>query len=169
MLFVSHNQSFVNRLATKIWDIRNGVIIEYPGTLYEYYDHLARIETSSQKEFIEEAKTADSVEDESLINRDALNKKDKRKERAEIRHRISETLQPIEKKLVDIEERITIMEQREKEIEKKLVDPELFKDEGKSVPLLNEYNELREKLKELMLRWEYQHDQLEKTKRELDV
>ncbi len=41
ILFVSHNQSFVNRLATKIWDIRDGAIVEYPGTLTEYFDHLA--------------------------------------------------------------------------------------------------------------------------------
>lgn len=169
MLFVSHNQSFVNRLATKIWDIRDGVIVEYPGTLYEYYDHLARIETSLRKDFKEETKSVDSSEYESLMNRDALNKKVKRKERAEIRRKISEILQPIEKKLADLEECITVMEEREKEIENQLVDPEIFKDESASVPLLNEYNELREKLKELMIRWEYHHDQLEKTKRELDV
>ena len=28
LLFVSHNQSFVNRLATKIWDIRDGAVVE---------------------------------------------------------------------------------------------------------------------------------------------
>jgi ATP-binding cassette subfamily F protein 3 len=40
LLFVSHNQSFINRLATKIWDIRDKNIMEYPGTLSEYYLHL---------------------------------------------------------------------------------------------------------------------------------
>ncbi len=41
LLFVSHNQSFINRLATKIWDIREGSIRGYPGNLDEYYRHLS--------------------------------------------------------------------------------------------------------------------------------
>jgi ATP-binding cassette subfamily F protein 3 len=47
LLFVSHNQSFINRLATKIWDIRDSKIIEYPGGLYEYYDHLTNLDKDS--------------------------------------------------------------------------------------------------------------------------
>ena len=42
LVFVSHNQAFVNRLVTKVWDIKDGGVTEYPGTLNEYYDHLAR-------------------------------------------------------------------------------------------------------------------------------
>ena len=47
LLFVSHNQSFVNRLATKIWDIREESIAEFPGTLKEYFHHLAATEEDS--------------------------------------------------------------------------------------------------------------------------
>ena len=50
LLFVSHNQSFVNRLATKIWDIRNREVVEYPGTLNEYYEHLARLDEEIHKD-----------------------------------------------------------------------------------------------------------------------
>ncbi|HIJ36192.1 MAG TPA: ABC-F family ATP-binding cassette domain-containing protein, partial [Deltaproteobacteria bacterium] len=37
LLFVSHNQSFVNSLATKIWDVVEQGIVEYPGSLNEYF------------------------------------------------------------------------------------------------------------------------------------
>ncbi len=36
LVFVSHNTSFVNRLATKVWDIEGGDVVEYPGNLASY-------------------------------------------------------------------------------------------------------------------------------------
>jgi protein subunit release factor A len=61
------------------------------------------------------------------------------------------------------------MEKRKTELEQLLADPDLFKDKSKSVPLLNEYGEVRKKLDELMGRWEYQQEQLESAKRELGI
>lgn len=36
VVFVSHDREFIRSLATRIWDIRDGQIIDYPGTLEEY-------------------------------------------------------------------------------------------------------------------------------------
>jgi ATPase subunit of ABC transporter with duplicated ATPase domains len=36
VIFVSHDREFINSLATRILDIKNGEIIDYPGTLNEY-------------------------------------------------------------------------------------------------------------------------------------
>lgn len=36
LIFVSHNTAFVNRLATKVWDIEDGQVVEYPGNLVAY-------------------------------------------------------------------------------------------------------------------------------------
>ena len=41
MVFVSHNRSFIDRLATRIWEIDDGKIHVYPGNLTEYMAHLA--------------------------------------------------------------------------------------------------------------------------------
>ena len=41
MLFVSHNRAFIDRLATRIWEIDDGKIHVYPGNLSEYMSHLA--------------------------------------------------------------------------------------------------------------------------------
>ncbi|MBC8071174.1 MAG: ABC-F family ATP-binding cassette domain-containing protein, partial [Deltaproteobacteria bacterium] len=38
LIFVSHNRSFVRRLATKIWNVENATVDTYPGTLDEYLD-----------------------------------------------------------------------------------------------------------------------------------
>ncbi|MGE5840840.1 MAG: ABC-F family ATP-binding cassette domain-containing protein [Deltaproteobacteria bacterium] len=158
LLFVSHNQSFVNRLATKIWDMRDGAVLEYPGTLHEYFDHLAGKETAAEVEGDEEDEAPSRPKKKSL-----------RKEKAEKRSLISIALKPIQAKLKQLEERIDEMEKRKAEIEQKLADPDFFKDKSKSIPLLNEYGEMRKKLDELMGRWEYQQEQLESAKRELGI
>jgi ATP-binding cassette subfamily F protein 3 len=163
LLFVSHNLSFVNRLATKIWDIRDGAMIEYPGTLQEYFDHLA----GKEAELEVEEERQDLGEEVDLASRQK--RKSLRKEKAEKRGLIAATLKPIQTKLRHLEERIDEMEKRKAELEQSLADPDLFKDKSKSVPLLNEYGDLRKKLDELMGRWEYQQEQLEAAKRELGI
>ena len=163
---MSHNQSFVNRLATKIWDIKDKSIFEYPGKLYEYYDHLSREGpnslTSDQKEKKKEQEEKTSPE--KISSRKSL-----RKEKAERRRLISETLKPVKEKLHDLETRIEDLEEKKKDLEEILADPNIFKDKGKSVPLLNEYGEVKGKLEELLERWEYQHEKLESEEKKLGL
>jgi ATP-binding cassette subfamily F protein 3 len=159
LLFVSHNLSFVNRLATKIWDIRDGTIVEYPGTLSDYEHHLSLKEAGPPPQPAPlspaPAQTAPS-------------KKTARKEKAERRSRIAAVLNPIQDRLRELEQRIDDMEKRKEELEKALADPEVFKDKDQCVPMLNEYDGLRKKLDELMARWEYQHGELESAKKALE-
>jgi len=48
LVFVSHNTAFVNRLATKIWDVVDEDIEEYPGTLAEYLEHQTQQEAAAR-------------------------------------------------------------------------------------------------------------------------
>jgi ATP-binding cassette, subfamily F, member 3 len=167
LVFVSHNLSFVKRLATKIWDIRDGEIQEYPGTLQEYEEHLALggSENGSRVQ-AQEVKAAKPSQEQ---RQDADSKKAKRKEKAEKRTIVSATLKPIQDKLQQLEDRIHSVEGRMKEVEGLLSEPETFKDKEKCVPLLNEYTELKKKLDELMGRWEYNQEALESARQELGV
>lgn len=174
LLFVSHNQSFINRLATKIWDIRGREIIEYPGNLDEYYDHLERIKV--RQDTIEKnsksvpqkglTKNHDSAPKESGQNR---NRKAQKREQAEKRRLIHDTLKPILTELEDLEQRIAGLESTQKEIEKMLADPEIFRDKDRSVPLLNEYSHVRKELDQLLSDWEKCQGELESTKKGLGV
>ena len=76
-----------------------------------------------------------------------------RKEKAEERRRIQETLKPMEKKVHDIEKRLHRLEETKKELEQRLADPETFKDKETSLPLLNEYGNVKRKVDELFARW----------------
>ena len=88
---------------------------------------------------------------------------------AERRQLIYDTLKPIHSELENLEARIEDLETRKEEIEKTLADPDFFSDKNKSVPLLNEYNEAREELDDLLLKWEQRQGDLESEKRKLGV
>jgi len=162
LIFVSHNQAFVNRLATKIWDIREEMIEEYPGSLDEYYDHLDRISKHRSLE-------PDKKQVHESPWKEKKSRKDQKRAEAEKRRLVRSTLKPIQDKLTLIEQRITDLEQRKKDLEKLLSDPDIFTDKDKSVPLLDEYSEVREKIEELMARWEYGQDQLESARKNLGI
>ena len=162
LIFVSHNQSFVNRLATKIWDTQGEKIEEYPGNLNEYYDHLERFAKTSSE-------NADEKQTQSIHRKDKKSRKAQKKEAAEKRLMIRETLQPIQEKLFALEKRISDLERRQKELETILSDPAVFADTSKSPSLLNEYSDVREKVKELLSRWEFAQEQLESAKKGLGV
>ena len=174
LLFVSHNQSFINRLATKIWDIRDKEVVEYPGNLHEYYDHLARIEDRSDMgESFQDRRGEGNSTEESPSRQGSTKKREERKAgkraRAEKRREIQETLKPILSELERVEERIAELESRRKVLEGLLSDAELFKDKKKSVPLLQEYRQNKQDLDTLLAAWEKGQGELETTKNRLGI
>jgi ATP-binding cassette subfamily F protein 3 len=168
LLFVSHNQSFINRLATKIWDIRDSKIIEYPGGLYEYYDHLTKLEKDLSDLASKEAEEGMNQEDKAQ-DKTRDSKKEIRKKKAENRNLISSKLKPVLDKLSLLENKISDLERREKEISGMLTDPDLFKDKNRSIPLLNEYSSLREEMEKAMFEWEKDQGRLEEMEEELGL
>ena len=167
LLFVSHNQAFAGRLARKIWDIRERSIVEYPGNLYEYYDYLSAMDDSPLTEGRGETGAAgisDQPDPDKTKSRKIL-----RKEKAEKRLQINETLKPIKENLLGLEKRIDELETRKDVLEKELADPDIFKDKERSLPLLAEYGKVKGKLEELMGRWEHQQETLDAAKVELGL
>ena len=75
----------------------------------------------------------------------------------------------MEEKLSMLEEKISRLETREKEISNLLTDPELFKDSSRSVPLLSEYKKIKQDLDESIIEWEKTHNQMEELREELGL
>jgi ATP-binding cassette subfamily F protein 3 len=168
LLFVSHNQSFISRLATKVWDINDGKIIEYPGSLKEYYLHLAGNEATEsipvpQKESMRQNEKINQAT-ETKDTRKAV-----RKEKAEKRNLMRSRLRPFEEKVSYLENRISELEAREKEIGLLLSDPSVYHDKSKSVSLLDEYRHVKEELEDAILKWEECHNELETIKAEFGL
>jgi ATP-binding cassette subfamily F protein 3 len=161
LLFVSHNQAFVNRLATKIWDVRDGELVEYPGTLDEYYARMAEAEATLEAR-------SPSEDDVDMGDDAPKTRKEMRKARAENRRKTRAALGPIQSALRRTEERIHRLEARQKTLEQELADPEIFRDETRSVPLLKEYDRIKNDLDALMAEWEQGQERLESMMQEID-
>jgi ATP-binding cassette subfamily F protein 3 len=168
LLFVSHNQSFIKRLATKVWDIGPQGIAEYPGTLDEYEGHLAK--AMLEPKGAPGAGITQSTDRTKTVQEDSLkNRKLKRRQNAENRQRVGATLKPLQETLLHLEHRIDELEKKAHTLEKTLADPDFFKDKSNSLPALNQYGEVKKKLDELILRWEHKQEELNATKEELGV
>jgi ATP-binding cassette subfamily F protein 3 len=141
LLFVSHNQSFVNRLATKIWDIEDGHVTLFPGRLDEYYEHLAASDTQSAP--LEQKTTTEMNKPHESQAKTPKTRKELRREKAEKRRIMNAIIRPIEN-----------------ELEKILAEPDMIRDKERYLPLLNEYTAGRNELKALMEVWEVKQEEL---------
>lgn len=169
LIFVSHNTSFINRLATKIWDVSGHTIIEYPGNLKEYYDHLAQRAPRQETEDRGENSPQDPSRVAQPPTKKRKSKKELKRERAERRRQIQETLNPIETAISQLEESISALEKEKEQLEKDLSNPDLFKDSEKGPALAQQYKEVKDNLDNLLYQWEEKQEQLERVKRNLGI
>lgn len=166
LLFVSHNQGFINRVATKIWDISDGNVEEYPGTLDEYVDHVKRCKKAEPDGKEGEKKKEEAVKKPKT---EKLTAKERRRIGAERRMIINQKLGPIKKELAKIELRIDELEKKEKNVSEQLADPETYQDTTRSEPLIGEYRDVKIELSQLMRKWEHQQENLEAGQKELQA
>jgi ATP-binding cassette, subfamily F, member 3 len=147
LLFVSHNRSFVNGLATRIWEVRDGVIDSQPGDLDDWSRRRA-------------AQTASEAHDGSPRAPAGGQGVQARRERALQREQRDKVLGPIKRAVAELEQRIAQLEQEKKAAEGRLADPALFSDPARSTPLITAYRDAARKLEELYARWEHKSEEL---------
>ncbi len=194
LLFVSHNRAFVRRLATKIWNVHDGTVEIYPGTLDEYLDS-ARTRGLAL-EAVADGKAGPTKQPRSAGKPRASGRGPEpqtserqgggavaspsgtgegprapsvqaRRERAEERARQSKRLKPLQRKVAELEARIAELEEAQKQRSVELADPEVYGDEARRTRLLDEYQEAASKLEELGGRWELATLELEEVVAEL--
>ena len=167
LLFVSHNRGFINKLAKKIWDIRDGKLYEFPGNLDDYLHHLELRKKRLEPETGPARGRADRTEKDKEAVRDS--RKAQKRAQAELRQQAYQKLSPIQAKIQKLEKRIEELEARQAQLEQMLADPKIYEDSNKSVPLLSEFSELKTKLEDLLARWEHQNQKAEKISETLSV
>jgi len=145
LLFVSHNRSFVNGLATQVWEVKDGRVDAQPGDLDDW-----------SRRHAAEAAAAPAAERDSKGGQGAR----ARRERAVERERRERALGPLKRAIAELEARIARLESQRKEAEAQLADPALFADPARSTPLVTAYRDAGKKLEELYARWEHQQEQL---------
>jgi ATP-binding cassette subfamily F protein 3 len=162
LLFVSHNRSFVNGLATHVWEVKEGKLDAQPGDL----DDWQRRRTAEQEaEKVRTSLLAAAVDGESRGGAG----KEARRERAQERERRAKLLGPLQKEVVRIEARIAALEAERKAAETQLADPAVFADPVRSRPLVGAYRAAGEELEELMAAWEEKQAALEAATRAAEM
>ena len=159
LVFVSHNRSLIRRLATRIWNVEDGRVETYPGTLDEYMYSMAqrRLAVSAA----EPAKT--TTQAPATAKED--DKARKRRE-AEARQKKSAKLGPLEKQVAQLEERIGTLEAEQKVRSAELADPTVYGDAPRRNKLLADFQTAQDKLEELTSRWEKAAAELETARAE---
>jgi len=147
LLFVSHNRSFVNGLATQVWEVKDGKIDAQPGDLEDWQ---RRRTAARETKAAAAAPVADKVDQG----------KESRRERAVQREKRDKLLGPLKKEVAQLEARIAQLEEEKKSAEAHLADPAIFADQARSVPLITTYRAAEKKLEELYARWEQKQEEL---------
>jgi ATP-binding cassette, subfamily F, member 3 len=145
LIFVSHNRSFVNQLATHIWEVRDGGVQIFPGNLDDYLDDY----------LYHQAKAHQPVaKAEPELRASGTNHKDRKRVEAEERQRKSALVTPLKKEIARMEARIGQLEELVKAREAELADPVLYNDFVRAKPLLQEHRAAKEELDALYQTWE---------------
>jgi len=185
--FVSHNRTFVRRLATRIWHVHDGTIEEFPGTLDEFLYHLAQARRRADKDGAGRPVTADVIDrpvetvagNGSQAARKSRDSKARgaptapgagqtphpagaqrsaqtphAQARAEAARPQKNKARELERRIADYEARIAAIEKAQEERSRELSDPAVYADHSRYGTLLAAYTDDKNKLEELMLRWE---------------
>ncbi|SFJ72968.1 ABC-F family ATP-binding cassette domain-containing protein [Thermoflavimicrobium dichotomicum] len=133
LLFISHDRYFINRLASRIWEVSAEGIKDYPGS-YEWYLEKKALEK------LEEASQETSTQHSAQTYRQK--EKEEQRRQKQRQQRIAE----LEQEIMDLEQRITA-------IHEELCQPDLFSDPIKSAALKDELEQLEKTLSQKTDEW----------------
>jgi ATP-binding cassette subfamily F protein 3 len=164
LVFVSHNRSFVRQLATRIWNVEDGKVDTYPGTLEEY---LAR----HRGDRVEDAPVAAPTRGEARIEVSPLEKpasaeskadrRARRREEAERRADRNRRVGPLRRRVAELEAQIEALEAAQRERNLELADPNVYEDGARRQALLRDYQRDAAALQEITEAWELAQQELE--------
>lgn len=169
LIFVSHNRSFVRRLATRIWNVAEGRVETYPGTLDEYMESaVRRLEMPDDSPVPTGLLNPEGRKSESKKKGRAAEKERRRRE-AEARARRKERVGPLEKEIARLEARIGELEVLQKERSALLSDPDVYAHAERSAELMRDFQAGQGELDELTAAWEAASLRLEEALEELEA
>ena len=143
LLYVSHDRYFINQTATRILDLTHHTFVNYIGN-YDYYLEKKEELTAAYTENID--MTSDSSTDSGGVSASKLSWQEQKELQAKERKRQNE--------LKKTEERISVLEDRDREIDELMVQEEIFTNSVKCQELAKEKVQIAEELETLYKNWE---------------
>ena len=143
LLYVSHDRYFINQTATRILDLTHHTFVNYIGN-YDYYLEKKEELTAAYTENID--MTSDSSTDSGEVSASKLSWQEQKELQAKERKRQNE--------LKKTEDRISVLEDRDREIDELMVQEEIFTNSVKCQELAKEKVQIAEELETLYKNWE---------------
>ncbi|HSI05985.1 MAG: ABC-F family ATP-binding cassette domain-containing protein [Myxococcota bacterium] len=143
VVFISHDRYFIDRVATKLVEVRPGpqgpsILTEFVGD-YDYY-------LWKRRELMPEPVAASTRNSEASASSNQITREEKKSQQREATRRAKESAR--------LESEIGTHEARMREIDALLCDPQVYADVAKSKTLLDERRGLDEQLPALYSAWE---------------
>ncbi|MBQ9210274.1 MAG: ABC-F family ATP-binding cassette domain-containing protein [Clostridia bacterium] len=133
IIAISHDRYFINRFAQKVCVLEDGRLKEYLGN---YDDYFAKVSRDQEPDGDLPQMTKTAADKEKKRSREEQRKEKERKER----------LKALEKEIADAEAEAERMEKR-------LSDPETYRDPEEGARITREYNAKKEKIDQLYEAW----------------
>lgn len=149
LLIVSHDRYFLNQLAQRVWELRDGALYDYAG---------------NYSRFIEQ-RQASLAQDAPHAGPDVKRRggeRDQKREEAQRRNEIYRRKKVYADELAALEERIDGLEKRKKEDERELCRPEVLLDSVRVQALMKDLADAGAELEAATSRWEELMEIIEK-------
>jgi len=153
LIIVSHDIDFLRPIVNKVLDIRHEGASIYEGDI-DYYLW------KKEKEFKKRTSRTYEVESQKIDH--SINKKELKKLEAEKRQKRFQATKTLISETKKIEDRINELEKLEAELEKELLNSDLYNNIKEAQETNKKYNSTKEELEKLLLIWEAKQEELKK-------
>ncbi|MDZ7360893.1 MAG: ABC-F family ATP-binding cassette domain-containing protein [candidate division KSB1 bacterium] len=156
LIFISHDRAFINSIANRIVEVREGKIRSFPGNYDDYIWKKAQEvgQTASLS-------TAAFLETSAQERTPSRPKKDDRRARAERIQERSRRLKPLQENLAELENQIANLEKEKEELTAALCDPAVMADSALYPQKLKRHAELETRLQSCYDEWAVIAQQME--------
>lgn len=157
-VIVSHDRAFLDPIVGKVLEVQKNKVRTYLGNVSYFLD--------KKKEEVETEKNQ-AVKQESVTSNDNLSRKEQRRIEAERRNKFSKQINPIKKKMEQVEKDIEASELRKNKIEDLMAEVDFYEDNEKVKKTSLEYEQLKMDLTAHYSKWEEYANRIEAIEKEL--
>lgn len=140
-VIVSHDRDFLDPIVNKVVEFSHGGIKVYPGTLSDYLT----------KKKNERASLRAEPEEKPLTT--TFTDKERKRIEAEFRQERYRLTRPVQEKIEKVEEIIEALEEEKAQIERKMADPDFYKEGDRVKAISGRYAEVQQLLNAEYFRW----------------
>jgi ATP-binding cassette subfamily F protein 3 len=165
LLLISHDRYFLDKIVTRVVEIRRGSFLEYDGN-YSYY--LQKRDTTRIPQSLPRPDTASSTVSEPAPGAaapgappGAKRSKEQKRWEAQARQSISQERSQLNREIAELEEKIDRFEKRKVELETQMAQPATYEHGQLAVQLQKEYAHINKELETCTQRWEQVSHRLE--------